>query len=129
MAPTLYALSLYLTHLCDVTCDLIRKFWTEPQTEEAVAWGSFPFEGAQASGSETRPLVRRYTVRSITKEIIAGRFPDLGWQHWYEGSLMISAPVIRASLKGAEFTYRWAENGSGIVQAVFASGIRKMAGR
>lgn len=113
----------------DVTCELITTFWTRPERDEAAAWGSFPFEGALASGGEARPLVRRYTLRSIGQEIAAGKFPDLGWQHWYEGSLAISAPAIRRMLGLAESAYRRSERRTDLLHSSLAAGIRRLAGR
>ncbi|MCG7522385.1 hypothetical protein [Ruegeria sp. Ofav3-42] len=113
----------------DVTCDLITELWTQPDRNEAAAWGSFPFEGAQASGGTSKSLVHRYTMRSICNEMIAGKFPNLGWQHWYEGSLAISGPAIRKGLKLAEAAYRSSEKKSGTVHTALVAGIRKLAGR
>lgn len=113
----------------DVTCELITTFWTKPDRNEAVAWGSFPFEGAQASGGEAQPLVRRYTLSSIRREMAIGKFPDLGWQHWYEGSLAISAPAIQRLLKLAEATYRRSERKTGFLHTTLVAGVRRLAGR
>jgi FMN phosphatase YigB (HAD superfamily) len=113
----------------DVGLDLVTTFWTQPVRDEAAAWGGFPFEGAQASGGEPRALVRRYTVRSIGQEIAARKFPDLGWQHWYEGSLAISAPVLRALLKKVETLYRSAERRPSLLHQGLTAGIRKVSGR
>lgn len=113
----------------DVACNLITTFWTQPDQSEAAAWGSFPFEGAQASGGASTPLAHRYTLRSIFYEMSTGRFPNLGWQHWYEGSLAISGPAIRKGLKIAENAYRGSENKTGFVHTTLAAGIRKLAGR
>jgi FMN phosphatase YigB (HAD superfamily) len=113
----------------DVTCELISTFWKQPERDEATAWGSFPFEGAQASGTTPRPLAYRYTLRSIIQEIAARRFPNLGWQHWYEGSLAISAPAIRVLLTRAESAYRHLENRDGLVSSAVTVVIRAMSGR
>ncbi|WP_234416753.1 hypothetical protein [Ruegeria sp. Alg231-54] len=113
----------------DVTCDLITALWTQPDQNEAAAWGSFPFEGAQASEETSKSLVHRYTVLSICNEMIAGKFPNLGWQHWYEGSLAISGPAIRKGLKLAESAYRSSEKKSGTVHTALVAGIRKLSGR
>ena len=113
----------------DVTCGVINAFWTAPHRDEAAAWGNFPFEGAQVVSDVRRPLAYRYTIRSIGQEISSGRFPNLGWQHWYEGSLAISSPVIRSLLNQMEKAYRRSEGGKGRLHAMLASGIRKLAGR
>ncbi len=113
----------------DVTCALITEFWTRPDKNEAEAWGNFPLEGAQASGSKSRALAYPYTVQSISREMAAGRFPNLGWQHWYEGSLAISGAPIRKILNLAESAYRSSEKKSGVMHSALAAGIRRLAGR
>ena len=112
-----------------LTCEVINEFWTAPHRDEAAAWGNFPFEGAQAVSSVRRPLAYRYTIRSIGQEIASGRFPNLGWQHWYEGSLALSSPAIRILLKQAEKAYQRSESGNSRLHSMLASGIRKLAGR
>lgn len=113
----------------DISCALINEFWTNPDADEAMAWGSYPFEGAQASGGAPQPLAHRYTLSTIGRDLRAGRFPNLGWQHWYEGSLAMSAAPIRGALRQAEALYRRSEGGSGFLQTRVVAGIRWLAGR
>lgn len=88
-----------------VACAVIQEFWTNPTYHEALAWGRFPFEGAQSTNAETRPLAWRYSARGVVKDTIAGRFPDFGWQHWFEGSVRQSSQPLRMVLSGLKRAY------------------------
>lgn len=92
--------------LRDVSCALIEEFWSRPAYAEAVAWGAYPFVGAEAAGSAGRPLAQRYSWNQIARQIVQRRFPNLGWQHWYEGSVRQSGPLLRLTLQTAYRTYR-----------------------
>jgi FMN phosphatase YigB (HAD superfamily) len=113
----------------DPSCEVLREFWTNPTRNEALAWGSYPFEGAQASGGETKRLVRQYTLRSILLEIRNGGFPDLGWQHWYEGSLAVSGTIVRTSVRQAEKLYWYFERKGDGLSVTIADIVRRLAGR
>jgi FMN phosphatase YigB (HAD superfamily) len=93
--------------LREPACKVINLFWSEPSFDEALAWGAFPFEGAQASGGTVKPLARPYSWVSVVKGSLNGSFPDLGWMHWLEGSVKLSPPVLRAVLRVAEKFYWW----------------------
>lgn len=88
--------------LRDVTVELVDELWTRPTRAEAAAWGTFPFEGAQATPTEAAGLAHPYTLGEVARGIAEGYFPNLGWQHWYEGSLALSPLVVRAGLRSAE---------------------------
>jgi len=92
--------------LRSVGTQLVDLFWSAPTEAEAAAWGSFPFEGAQATSSTPEPLAYRYTVRQVVRGFVDGYFPNLGWQHWYEGSLRLSSPVVRTGLQVGEVAFR-----------------------
>ncbi|NED99613.1 hypothetical protein [Phytoactinopolyspora halotolerans] len=113
----------------DASCDVLEMFWTSPSAGEAGAWGSFPFEGAQASGSAPRPLAYRYTWRTVGSEIASGRFPNLGWQHWYEGSLALSSPLVRSAVERAETMYRRFEHTDKPGVSALIGTVRRLAGR
>jgi FMN phosphatase YigB (HAD superfamily) len=94
------------TDLREPVTEVIREFWTNPTGDEARAWGTFPFEGAQAGGSTARPVAGRYTWRSVGAGLLQRSFPDLGWQHWYQGSRQLSPLSLRVPLRSAEVLYR-----------------------
>jgi FMN phosphatase YigB (HAD superfamily) len=85
-----------------VAVELIDQFWTTPSAEEAAAWGTFPFEGAQAGPTAATQLAHPYSIREIVSGLADGSFPRLGWQHWYEGSVSLSPPLVRGGLQLAE---------------------------
>jgi FMN phosphatase YigB (HAD superfamily) len=86
--------------------EVVREFWARPTTDEARAWGAFPFEGAQAADSAGRPVATRYSYWSVLRGVLSRSFPDLGWQHWYEGSLRQSPLGMRVALRSSEAMYR-----------------------
>jgi len=88
------------------SCEVINMFWTAPDMEEARAWGRFPLEGAEASGSAGQALAWRYTWASVVRGTLKGSFPNLGWQHWFEGSLRLSSPPLRMVLSHAKSLYQ-----------------------
>jgi hypothetical protein len=90
----------------DSACEVIRLFWSEPTNAEASVWGRFPFEGAQVDSDETRLLASAYSWAHVLKGVLGGTFPDLGWRHWYEGSLSLSSPGLRVALRYAESRFR-----------------------
>lgn len=87
----------------------IDLFWSDPTTAEAMAWGSFPLEGAQTSGRHRFPLAHRYTIWDIVRSVAEGTFPNLGWMHWYEGSLRLSSRLVATPLDIASRVVRRAE--------------------
>ena len=89
-----------------VSTALVDSFWSRPTREDALAWGSFPFEGAQATGTTRAPLAHRYGWREVLRGIPAGTFPNLGWMHWYEASLRLSSPAVVLPLRLLERLYR-----------------------
>ena len=96
----------YAADLRDVSCALIDMFWTKPTREEALAWGAFPFEGAQAGATQSQSLAHRYSWAQVVRQTVHGAFPNLGWQHWYEGSVALSPRSLRIALRLAESGYR-----------------------
>jgi FMN phosphatase YigB (HAD superfamily) len=88
-----------------VSCELVALLWSDPGIAEARAWGSFPFEGAQASESEPEPLAAGYSWSGVARGVVRRSFPDLGWQHWFEASTKLSPPPIRTLIRLAERTY------------------------
>ena len=92
--------------LREISSELIGVFWSTPTREEAVAWGAFPFVGAEAEGGQARPLATRYSWYQIVRDTLRGSFPNLGWQHWYEGSVRQSGPALRFALGVAYRAYR-----------------------
>lgn len=103
---------------------LVDMFWSDPELSEAAAWGSFPFEGAQATGDVPRRLAHRYTVPEIVRGMVDGTFPDLGWQHWYEGSLRLSPAPIRAGLEFGEFAFNSLRAAQGQLASGFVEWLR-----
>lgn len=112
-----------------VSCDLVELFWHHPTHREAAAWGSFPFEGAGATDEVRRPLAHAYTATYIRDAVRGGRFPDLGWRHWYEASLVLSPSPVRVAVRAAEVAYRRAD-GSGLAgTSRLATVLRRASGR
>ena len=91
-----------------VACRTLQLLWRSPTAAEARSLGSYPFEAAQAGEADVRPLAGRYSLTCATIGLVRGSFPDLGWQHWYEGSLQLSAPWVRWAARLAEWAYRGA---------------------
>lgn len=112
-----------------VSCDLVDLFWRHPTTREAAAWGSFPFEGADATDDVTRPLAHAYTPSYIRDAVRGGRFPDLGWQHWYEASLALSSSPVRVAVRAAELAYRRADGSDMTGASPLATVLRRASGR
>ncbi len=92
--------------LREVASDLVAMFWSTPTRAESAAWGAFPFVGAEADGEAAKPLASRYTWRGVARDTLRGSFPNLGWRHWYEGSVQQCGPVLRFALGTAYRTYR-----------------------
>jgi FMN phosphatase YigB (HAD superfamily) len=112
-----------------VACDLVQLVWGGPEREEAAAWGSFPFEGAQATDSKPRPLAFAYSWRYVLSESRSGRFPDLGWQHWFEGSVALSPLVLRVALRRASRAYTVLSRSQSPLFRFLEGVVRRLAGR
>jgi FMN phosphatase YigB (HAD superfamily) len=84
---------------------VITCFWHEPEPDEVVVWGGFPFEGAQAA-SQPRPLIEGYGWRTVAAQVRAGDYPDLSWQHWHEGAVATSPLPLRVVLRAGDRLYR-----------------------
>jgi hypothetical protein len=110
-------------------CEVIKIFWAKPTKAEARTWGSFPFEGAQVSSSTTNTLARSYSGSYIVRGMLNGTFPNLGWQHWYEGSLKLSPVLLRVVLQCAEDVFRRWDTASEPRWNRFARVIRRALGR
>ena len=91
-----------------VACRTLQLLWRSPTADEARTFGSYPFEAAQVGDADVRPLAGRYSLTRATIGLARGTFPDLGWQHWYEGSLQLSAPWVRWAAHLAAWAYRGA---------------------
>jgi FMN phosphatase YigB (HAD superfamily) len=76
----------------------IDLFWSCPTKQEAIAWGSLAFEGAQVASEKGQHLATSYTWPFVIRGLASRSFPNLGWQHWYEGSLQLSPWAVRAPL-------------------------------
>jgi FMN phosphatase YigB (HAD superfamily) len=88
---------------------VVDLFWTEPTRREAAAWGAFPFEGAHAVVHDRGRLAWPYTWVGVARGVRDGTFPDLGWTHWFEGSLRLSRATVRIPVSAAASLYRWLE--------------------
>jgi len=85
--------------LRDLVVDLIDDLWSNPSQAVAQVWGDFPMEGANATDGTARPLARRYTMLEVIYGIANGKFPDLGWLHWFEASLTRSPLWVRSPVR------------------------------
>lgn len=113
----------------NVSCDLVDLFWRHPTTREAAAWGAFPFEGAGATDEVPRPLAHAYTATYIRDAVRGGKFPDLGWRHWYEASLALSSSPVRVAVRAAERAYRRADGSDLAATSRLATVLRRASGR
>lgn len=95
----------------------VQRLWSDPTEAEAAAWGGFPFEGAQATSTDARPLAHRYTATHVLRGMNDGDFPNLGWQHWYEGSLRLSSRPLRLGLRVAEDAFRALQRAEGPISS------------
>lgn len=84
--------------LREVVIDLIDDLWRHPSRAEAQSWGAFPIEGAGAVGERAVPLAHPYTIPEIVGGVAHGLFPDLGWRHWFEASVVRSRAWVRVPL-------------------------------
>jgi FMN phosphatase YigB (HAD superfamily) len=110
-------------------CQTIKVFWSDPSRDEAEAWGQFPFEGAEAGGNMKKILAYRYSLSYVICKMAQHQFPDLGWQHWYEGSLVMSSRPLRIMLRAAERLYRRSESASHFHGKFAVKAIRYILGR
>ena len=104
-------------------------FWHDPTVAEAKAWGAFPFEGAQAAGTSRQHLAHRYGWSGVLRGLRDRTFPNLGWMHWYEGSLRLSSPAVREPLRGLEHAYRRLERSPNPWARVAVATLRRLVGR
>jgi hypothetical protein len=63
---------------------LLDAFWCRPTQEEALAWGSYPYDSDPA-GTAIRPLARPFTDTDHVR----------GDRAWLAGSLALSTPNAR----------------------------------
>ncbi len=82
-----------------VTVELVDMLWKFPQADEAAAWGAFRLEGAGSQTSRGRPLAWAYSLDEVRRGVTSAEFPDLGWQHWFEGSVVMSPAPVRAAIE------------------------------
>jgi len=88
--------------LREASCEVIDAFWREPSRSEARAWGAYPMEGGQVESNQTNSLARKYSWLSVVQDLARRKFPNLGWQHWFEGSLAQSPWLLRNVVLFAE---------------------------
>ena len=122
--------------LVDVRADLrepvtavIDLFWSEPTPDTARAWGAFPFEGAEVGATTRGPLAYRYTWKRVLNSVVRRSFPNLGWTHWFEGSLQLSSPLVRAPLHTMLRIYHRWERGQGLLAQRAWAAVRWLVGR
>ncbi|MEE9416230.1 MAG: hypothetical protein V3V01_13180 [Acidimicrobiales bacterium] len=73
-----------------VALELLEAFWHAPTSEEAQAWGSFPYERDE-QGKVIQTLAVRYDRRWLSQ-----RFDkDFHGIDWPAGSIAISSPLVR----------------------------------
>lgn len=107
-----------------VSTSLVETLWTTPTRCEAAAWSAHPFEGAQATKSDPQRLGWPYTVPAIVRGAWGGDFPNLGWQHWYEGSVALSSKPVQFGLRRAEAAYAALRRSDGRLVSGLAAWIR-----
>lgn len=82
------------------TTKLLRTFWLNPSTPEAIAWSNFPYEDDQC-GIYWNHLGERYRIKHIIKTFSIGRLPCHHRASWTAGSLVLTSSAIRFFLKFA----------------------------
>jgi hypothetical protein len=71
--------------------EVLRTFLDDPDRDEAVAWGSFPYT-ADAAGVALAQLTTRWTWRDTARWTLRGKRPR---SFWPQGSLETSAAATR----------------------------------
>lgn len=93
-------------HACmrEMACSVLLSFMRSPTTDEAHAWGSFPFEGAEVSGVTVKRLAPPYRWGSVLRGLMDGSFVSgvFGWNAWHEGSVAVTAAPLRQTLGAGE---------------------------
>ncbi|HEY6792163.1 MAG TPA: hypothetical protein VI365_33100, partial [Trebonia sp.] len=70
---------------------VLDAFWCNPTWDEALAWGSYPYD-TDPAGAAARPLARPFTTADHVR----------GDRAWLAGSLSLTDPAARAAyLSGA----------------------------
>ena len=80
-----------------VVGSLLQEVWLRPTTAEAEAWGSFPYEDAQA-GTEWEQLARPIQFRNIGMALYNVQEWDRQRPIWLNGSIQLSSRPTRAVL-------------------------------
>lgn len=91
------------TDLVDLDVDLrgaivalLSAFWDSPTTEQAQAWGQYPFEGASGRSSQAVPLARPVSIGELPEMIGARRMTKRDWFEWPAASIKVSRRPARA---------------------------------
>lgn len=72
--------------------DVFEEFWTSPTTEEAQAWGAYPFEDGWGTQSYRHPIAEARGV--------VDAFRRQPYRHWWEqGASQLSGPVTRTAFQ------------------------------
>jgi FMN phosphatase YigB (HAD superfamily) len=96
--------------LRNAVAGVVRDFARHPTTDEARAWGSFPFEGSEVSAVTRKPLAEPYSWSGVVGAVakgsaLGGSFPNLDWNSWHEGSVAMAPPGLRRALRTVEAGY------------------------
>jgi FMN phosphatase YigB (HAD superfamily) len=79
----------------------LRAFWFNPSPNEAIAWGSLPWEEHLLSkGTYRRYCAESYRWTHLFKALSTRRFPRHHQDSWMYGSIVLSPPTIRIVLEG-----------------------------
>lgn len=73
----------------------LQRFWLEPTTGEARAWGSHPFE-ATSGHDEPEPLASAWTMSEVVSGVASRGIATGNWFRWRAASGKLSAPPVRA---------------------------------
>jgi predicted HAD superfamily hydrolase len=79
--------------------DVLRAFWIKPPATVARAWADFPWEDGLGFDAYWNPLAHAYSWKDVLRSIRHGRVMRHHRASWPAGSLVLSAPVVRVTLR------------------------------
>jgi FMN phosphatase YigB (HAD superfamily) len=81
----------------EASANLLKSFWLNPSSDEASAWGDFPWEKGHSEKVES--LTESYRWIHVAKSFLTFRLVS----HqgiWVEGAISRSSPLVRNAMKG-----------------------------
>jgi hypothetical protein len=88
---------------------LLEAFWLAPTSEQATAWGSFPWDAGQGHEEGSVPLAEPYTLVDLASTWRQGSLRKRTL-FWVRGSLRMTPPPLATALRGTNFLRRQARS-------------------